>query len=751
MGWFATRSARAVVDFFDVAIAHSDSASSARFEAARAHDWLPIETHLKSLDAANEDLDAFYAQMVALIVARFPAEPDRLTDALIVLGDYKAGALRRIARQHDERVLDAAIDGVISIDQHGVITELNRAAIKIFGFTRQQAIGRSLAELVIPQRMRAAHAAGLVRAAKGIFHVVGRRVELVATRADGSEFPVELSVVPTRVAGQQMFTGFLRDLTAAKQAEASIAIWEQALDRAVFGVVISDIETGTIQRVNQTIVEMLRYPADQLIGRNSTDLVAPISKPSLPTLALEIGPEGSHSHEIWLHRGDGTDLLAWSTTAVVEIRPGVRVRVSTLIDVTERHRLELAMRASTERLQLISSTSHEFASASGGLDEVLALVARRLGQILGEGCFTRLLSEDGQWLEPSTAFYHPDERIRENVRNAIGSQRQRVGEGLAGRVAETGAPVMFSSANAAVELPPPFRKLVEAAGITSALAVPLQVGGRLIGVVSLLRKTAYTIADQQLAVDLADRAALAIDNGMLVANLERRVVERTRALEDANRELETFSYTASHDLRAPLRAINGFSSALGEYEHLFDEQGKHYLARIRAATQRMANLIDDLLGLARIGRMTLTLATVDITAMCNEVVAGLRQHEPDREVAIDIELNLEARADPRLLRIVLENLIGNAWKFSSKIAHAQIAIGRAPDGLFVRDNGAGFDMAYAGKLFAPFQRLHSADEFEGTGIGLATVHRIVRHHGGTIRAESALGQGARFVFTLVSL
>jgi PAS domain S-box-containing protein len=750
VGWFVTRSARAIGDFFDVAIAHSDPIESTRFEAARTNDWRPIETHLKSLAAANEDLDAFYATMVTRIVARFPTEPDRLTDALIVLGDYKAGALRRIARQHDERVLDAALDGVISIDEHGVITELNRSAIKIFGYTREQAIGRSLAELVIPQRMRAAHAAGLVRAAKGIFHVVGRRVELTAMRADGTEFPVELSLVPTRVAGKQMFTGFLRDLTEAKQAEASVAVWAHALDRAVFGVVISDLETGTIQRVNQTVVEMLRYSHDQLIGRNATEMVAPISKSSLPTLALEIGPHGSHSHEIWLRRGDGTDLLAWSTTAVVEVRANVRVRVSTLIDVTERHRLELAMRASTERLQIISSTSHEFASATGGVDDVLALVARRLGQILGEGCFTRLLSDDGQWLEPSTAFYHPDERVRESVRNVIGAQRQRVGEGLAGRVAEIGSPVMFSSTTAAVELPPPFRKLVEAAGITSALAVPLHVGGRLIGVVSLLRKTAYTIADQQLAVDLADRAALAIDNGMLVANLERRVRERTRELEDANRELETFSYTVAHDLRAPLRAINGFGSALAEYDQLFDEQGKHYLSRIRAATQRMANLIDDLLGLARIGRVTLSLAAVDVSAMCSEVVAELRQHEPDRD-AIDIEPNLETCADPRLLRIVLENLVGNAWKFTSKISHAQIQVGRAPDGLFVRDNGAGFDMAYAGKLFAPFQRLHSADEFEGTGIGLATVHRIVRHHGGTIRAESAPGQGARFVFSLVGL
>ncbi|CAN5662115.1 hypothetical protein BH11MYX1_BH11MYX1_57760 [soil metagenome] len=753
MGWFDRESTRAVEDFLDACVAAGDPIVVARFAAARDGNWHPLEQHLDSdnLRTANESLDTFHAAMVKRLVAALAADPDRLVEALVALGAFQATALRRIARRRDDRVLEAALDGVISIDEHGLVTEFNPSAVKIFGHTREQALGRSLAELVIPARMRAAHQSGLARAEKGIFHVIGRRLELTAVRADGAEFPVELSIIATRSGGAQIFTGFLRDLTEAKRAEASVAVWSHALDRALFGVAISDIDTGTIQRVNQTLVEMLRYPHDDLVGRTATELVSPASQPDLPRFEREIGPVGSHSHEVWLRRGDGTDMLAYSSTSIVETQPGSKVRVSTLIDVTERHRLERAMRASTARLEVISSASHEFASATGGVDEVLALVALRLGEILGEGCFTRLLSADGLWLEPSTAFYHPDESVRDSVRDVIGVQRQRVGEGLAGRVAATGAPVMFTTANAAAEVPPPFRKLVEAARITSALAVPLQVGGRQLGVVSLLRDASrppYSIEDQQLAIDLANRAALAIDNVMLVDTLERRVRERTSELEDANRELETFSYTVSHDLRAPLRAINGFGSALGEYEHLLDEQGKHYLARIRVATERMANLIDDLLALARIGRVKLTLSIVDMSAMAREVIDELREPDTERDVAVEIESGLAARADARMLRIVLQNLLGNAWKFTSKTSAARIWVGRTSEGFFVRDNGAGFDMAYVGKLFAPFQRLHTPADFEGNGIGLATVQRISRRHGGVIEADSAPGQGARFVFKL---
>jgi two-component system NtrC family sensor kinase len=223
-------------------------------------------------------------------------------------------------------------------------------------------------------------------------------------------------------------------------------------------------------------------------------------------------------------------------------------------------------------------------------------------------------------------------------------------------------------------------------------------------------------------------------------------------LEEKNRELEAFSYTVSHDLRAPLRAIDGFSLAvLEDYEGTLDERGAGYLRRIRAAAERMGELIDDLLALSKITRTEMRPELVDLTAVASTVVMDLRSREPGRVVGIEIADGLTCVADARLVRVLFENLLGNAWKFTANTTDPRIEIGREPsddgDGFFVRDNGAGFDMAHAAKLFRPFQRLHTEAEFSGTGIGLATVHRIVDRHGGTLAAVGAPGLGATFRFS----
>jgi light-regulated signal transduction histidine kinase (bacteriophytochrome) len=225
------------------------------------------------------------------------------------------------------------------------------------------------------------------------------------------------------------------------------------------------------------------------------------------------------------------------------------------------------------------------------------------------------------------------------------------------------------------------------------------------------------------------------------------------AVEDINRELESFSYSVSHDLRAPLRSIDGFSQILVEElaERLGDE-GKKYLQYIRETTQRMGELIDDLLGLARVTRTDIHRTDVDLSALARDTVHRLQVAAPQRRVSITIQEGVRANGDARLLAVVLENLLGNAWKFTAKREHASISFGCEQRGgvptYFIRDNGAGFDMMYAAKLFGAFQRLHSPSEFEGTGIGLATVQRIVRRHGGRVSAEGQVEGGATFFFTL---
>jgi signal transduction histidine kinase len=234
--------------------------------------------------------------------------------------------------------------------------------------------------------------------------------------------------------------------------------------------------------------------------------------------------------------------------------------------------------------------------------------------------------------------------------------------------------------------------------------------------------------------------------------LEKRVSARTTALESAIKELEAFSYSVSHDLRAPLRALDGFSRLLVEdYGDLLDEQGREYLARIRRNSQRMGELIDDLLELSRVSRAEVHRSLTNLSDVARDIAHELEAEAPDRHVLWVIPEGLWVDADPGLARVVLENLLRNAWKFTRLQAQPRIEIGQAVvDGqasYFVRDNGAGFDMAYVGRLFAPFQRLHNNREFDGSGIGLAIVQRVIRLHGGQVAAQGVPGQGATFSFS----
>lgn len=239
----------------------------------------------------------------------------------------------------------------------------------------------------------------------------------------------------------------------------------------------------------------------------------------------------------------------------------------------------------------------------------------------------------------------------------------------------------------------------------------------------------------------------------LTSELEERVKERTAQLETANRELEAFAYSVSHDLRAPLRAMSGFSHLLLEYygENL-DDQGRHYLERMDQVSKRMGKLIDDLLSLSRLTRVEMRRERVDLSAMAQGIAAELEEREPGRDVEFVISERLIAQGDPQLLRVVLENLLGNAWKFTAKHPRARIEFGRLSHRgkpvYFVRDDGVGFDMSYVEKIFQAFQRLYPSNEFEGSGVGLATVERIITRHGGEVWAEGEVGKGATFYFTL---
>jgi len=626
-----------------------------------------------------------------------------------------------------EGIVSSAMDAIISVDGDQKIVLFNTAAEKIFRCPAADAIGRPI-DTFIPPKLREEHRRHIL--GFGQTGVTSRSMRslgvLKGLRADGEEFPIEASISQIEAAGQTFFTVILRDITERKRAEEELRESQTQLEAIVEnlseGLVVSGLD-GELLHFNRAAVEIHEFASAEEGRRHVRHFADTFELTELngEVLAVDEWPlrrilrgETLRDVELRIKRiNSGWQRIFNYGGALVYNEAGKAIAaIVTVSDITKRKQAEAALRESeaslkeAQRIAHLGSYVFDFVTGTWQSSEIL-------DEVFGiDHTYDRSMAG---WL----ALVHPDDQatMANYVENELGREQTFDRE---------------------------FRI------IRQSDQAERWIWGR----ASLERDTeGRPMRARGTSQDITERKRAEQEIRQLTAELEQRVATRTSELEAANKELEAFSYSVSHDLRAPLRAVDGFSQAIIEdYAPQLPEEGKRYLQTIRESAQRMGELIDDLLSFSRLSRLPLNTRVVDTAKLVRNVVEDLSAQLNGRQVDFRIGDLPTCRGDAALLRQVWINLVSNALKFTSKREAAVVEIGsvreQSGDVFFVRDNGTGFDMKYAGKLFGVFQRLHRVEDFEGTGVGLAIVQRVVHRHGGRVWADAAVDHGAAFYFTI---
>jgi PAS domain S-box-containing protein len=704
---------------------------------------------------------------LTLSIAVAPGHEDSWSKVFVSLVDvtdrWRAEEALRESEERFRSLFENAVMGLYRATPDGQVLMANPALLRIAGYS-------SFEELAAINLESQGYPSGHSRAAfrqeiEAAGQIIG--MEFAWRRSDGSTVHVRENAraIRDQEGNTLYYEGTIEDISEQKRAAKALqenelryrALFERTSD-AVF---ILDLE-GRYIAVNQRAADMIGYSRDQMIGMSAQHVVIPdeYSHSQDRLAALKAG-QSLPVYERTLQRKDGTKVPVEINAALVYDPAGQPLHIQSVVrDISSRKRAE------AEREQLLSDlirrstqlvTAAEVSTSASTILDPDKLMAETVNLIQGRfgfyyvGLF--LVDEAGEYARLRAGTGQAGQEML-----AAGHKLAVGGESMVGTCVARAEPrVALDVGEEAVRFKNPHLPQTR-----SELALPLISRGQCLGALTVqsTQENAFSVNDIAALQSLADQLAIALSNARLyeevqryATRLEDLVVARTAELAAVNKELEAFAYSVSHDLRAPLRSIDGFGQALLEdYAGQLDAVGQDYVRRMRAASQRMGQLIDDLLKLSRLTRRELHREPVDLSAMAAAIAADLQQAQPGRQVQFAIAGEVVAYGDEHLLRVMLENLLGNAWKFTSRQPQARIQFGAEGSGserlYFVRDDGAGFDMTYANKLFAPFQRLHNVTEFEGSGIGLATVQRIVHRHGGRVWAEGAEGQGATFFFTL---
>jgi PAS domain S-box-containing protein len=616
--------------------------------------------------------------------------------------------MEQALRESEEKFSKAfhAIPESVSISRKKdrIFIDANESFCRRVGRTIEEVIGHHIDEI---RPWATAKEMDKIQQLRNMGQFQNKEIE-IHTRS-GEKRTVLMSGDTINIGGEPCTLLISNDISERKRIENELKESEEKFSKAFqaspTAIVISDIEKGTILEANETFLQNTGYTNKEIIGKKSSGLETWAMPEERAKMANILKEKGHVSNKEYHFRTKSGEIRTWLFSADTISIKNKQYMLSVTTDITERKKIEQALRESEEK----------FSKAFHAIPDTISITSLK----------------DGKFIDVNDSFLKLNRLTREQTIGSTANELAFLGKRdkrnkLRNLVQEYGR---FK--NAEIEFKAKSGKILT----FLFSADTINIGGD-----PCLLIVGNDITKRKHAEEKLQKA---------MADLEQSSAQ----LQATNKELESFSYSVSHDLRSPLRSIDGFSQALLEdYTSQLDETGQDYLNRLRNASQKMGELIDGLLKLSRLTRSEMHPEKVDLSSLANEISSRLKETFANRDIEFIIDEKLTVSGDPQLLRVLLENLLSNAVKFTKNTKKAQIEFGSKNDGeiktFFIKDNGAGFDMAFKDKLFGAFQRLHDAAEFPGTGIGLATVQRIINRHGGSINAEGAIGEGATFYFTL---